>query len=41
MQPHAGRASLNNMLSIVFGFRTDSIYHPLVGQALRLSREFM
>ncbi|KAF7332959.1 Cytochrome P450 [Mycena venus] len=40
-QPHAGRASLNNMLSIVFGFRTDSIYHPLVGQALRLSREFM
>ncbi|KAJ7339738.1 cytochrome P450 [Mycena albidolilacea] len=40
-QPHAGRASLNNMLSIVFGFRTDSIYHPLLGQALRLSREFM
>ncbi|KAJ6474299.1 cytochrome P450 [Mycena sanguinolenta] len=40
-QPHAGRASLNNMLSIVFGMRTDSIHHPLVGQALRLSREFM
>ncbi|KAJ3813392.1 cytochrome P450 [Lentinula aff. lateritia] len=40
-QPHAGRASLNNMLSIVFGFRTDSIYHPLVGRALKLSREFM
>ncbi|KAJ7146929.1 cytochrome P450 [Mycena epipterygia] len=40
-QPHAGRASLNNMLSVVFGIRTDSIYHPLVGQALKLSREFM
>ncbi|KAJ7510829.1 cytochrome P450 [Mycena galericulata] len=39
--PHASRASLNNMLSIVFGFRTDSIYHPLVGQMLKLSREFM
>ncbi|KAJ7615356.1 cytochrome P450 [Roridomyces roridus] len=40
-QPHAGRASLNNMLSIVFGTRTGSIYHPLVGQALKISREFM
>ncbi|KAJ6529371.1 cytochrome P450 [Mycena capillaripes] len=40
-QPHAGRASLNNMLSIVFGLRTDSIYHRWVGQALKLSREFM
>ncbi|KAJ7218927.1 cytochrome P450 [Mycena rebaudengoi] len=40
-QPHAGRASLNNMLSIVFGIRTGSIYHPLVGQALKLSRQFI
>ncbi|KAJ5146289.1 Cytochrome P450 E-class group I [Penicillium bovifimosum] len=40
-QPHAGRCSLNNMTTITFGFRTDSIKHPLVGQALKLSREFM
>ncbi|KAF8056531.1 cytochrome P450 [Lyophyllum atratum] len=40
-QPHAGRCSLNNMLTIVFGIRTDAIEHPLVGRALRLSREFM
>ncbi|KAL0957848.1 hypothetical protein HGRIS_000033 [Hohenbuehelia grisea] len=40
-QPHAGRCSLNNMLTIVFGIRTDTIDHPLVGKALRLSREFM
>ena len=29
------------MLTIVFGLRTDSINHPLVGHALKLSREFM
>ncbi|CAG7923811.1 unnamed protein product [Penicillium olsonii] len=40
-QPHAGRCSLNNMTTITFGFRTDSIEHPLVAQALKLSREFM
>ncbi|TFK35002.1 cytochrome P450 [Crucibulum laeve] len=40
-QPHAGRCSLNNMLTIVFGIRTDTIEHPLVGEALRISREFM
>ena len=40
-QPHAGRCSLNNMLTIVFGMRTDSTEHPLVGRALKLSREFM
>ncbi|EED80655.1 predicted protein [Postia placenta Mad-698-R] len=40
-QPHAGRCSLNNMLTIVFGTRTDSIDHPLVNRALMLSREFM
>ncbi|KAE8340605.1 hypothetical protein BDV24DRAFT_151747 [Aspergillus arachidicola] len=40
-QPHAGRCSLNNMTTITFGFRTDSIKHPLVGQVLKLSREFM
>uniref|UniRef100_A0A0W0FAE3 Cytochrome P450 n=1 Tax=Moniliophthora roreri TaxID=221103 RepID=A0A0W0FAE3_MONRR len=40
-QPHAGRCSLNNMLTVVFGMRTDSINHPLVAKALRISREFM
>ncbi|KIK59344.1 hypothetical protein GYMLUDRAFT_169823 [Collybiopsis luxurians FD-317 M1] len=40
-QPHAGRCSLNNMLTVAFGSRTDSIDHPLVAKALRLSREFM
>ncbi|KAG6818699.1 hypothetical protein H0H93_002698, partial [Arthromyces matolae] len=40
-QPHAGRCSLNNMLTFVFGIRTPTIEDPLVGTALRLSREFM
>ncbi|KAE9386355.1 cytochrome P450 [Gymnopus androsaceus JB14] len=40
-QPHAGRCSLNNMLTVAFGTRTDSIDHPLVAKALALSREFM
>lgn len=40
-QPHAGRCSLNNMLAITFGTRTDTIDHPLVAQALWMSREFM
>jgi hypothetical protein len=40
-QSHAGRCSLNNMLTIVFGTRTDSVEHPLVARALALSREFM
>ncbi|KAK7054530.1 hypothetical protein VNI00_003728 [Paramarasmius palmivorus] len=40
-QPHAGRCSLNNMLTVCFGTRTDTIDHPLVATALRLSREFM
>jgi hypothetical protein len=40
-QVYAGRCSLNNMLTITFGFRADSIHHPMVGRALRLSREFM
>ena len=40
-QVHAGRCSLNNMLTITFGLRTESIYDPLVRDALRLSREFM
>ncbi|KZV99013.1 cytochrome P450 [Exidia glandulosa HHB12029] len=38
---HAGRCSLNNMLAIVFATRTETIDDPLVGEALRLSREFM
>ncbi|KJA17634.1 hypothetical protein HYPSUDRAFT_1102684 [Hypholoma sublateritium FD-334 SS-4] len=40
-QPQAGRCSLNNMLTITFGTRTDSIDDPLVAEALRLSRAFM
>jgi hypothetical protein len=40
-QVYAGRCSLNNMLTITFGCRADSIHHPIVGRALRLSREFM
>ena len=40
-QPHAGRCSLNNMLTITFGTRTESVDAPLVKQALKLSREFM
>ncbi|KAK8122217.1 hypothetical protein PG984_010887 [Apiospora sp. TS-2023a] len=40
-QPFAGRCSLNNMLTIVFGIRTESVDDPLVSTALRLSREFM
>jgi hypothetical protein len=40
-QPHAGRCSLNAMLTIVFGIRTDTFEHPLAGRVLALSREFM
>ncbi|KAF7535862.1 hypothetical protein G7054_g5007 [Neopestalotiopsis clavispora] len=40
-QPFAGRCSLNNMLTIVFGTRTKSIHDPLVKTSLRFSREFM
>lgn len=40
-QPHAGRCSLNNMLTIVFGTRTESISDDLAKTALRISREFM
>ena len=40
-QPHAGRCSLNNMLTIAFGTRTESTDDPLVKTALRISREFM
>ena len=40
-QPHAGRTSLNNILTIAFGLRTDTIDHPLVAHWLRHSREFM
>ncbi|KAJ8092104.1 hypothetical protein PM082_021636 [Marasmius tenuissimus] len=40
-QPHAGRCSLNNMLTVGFGMRTENIDDPLVAKALKLSREFM
>ncbi|EKM49741.1 uncharacterized protein PHACADRAFT_265393 [Phanerochaete carnosa HHB-10118-sp] len=38
--PHVTRTSLNNMLTIIFGLRTDSIDHPLVGYWLKLAQEF-
>ncbi|KAG6806229.1 hypothetical protein H0H93_003330, partial [Arthromyces matolae] len=38
-EPHAGRCSLNNMLTLVFGIRTATIEDPLVATALRLSRD--
>ncbi|KAF8653404.1 hypothetical protein AX16_003947 [Volvariella volvacea WC 439] len=40
-QAHMGRAALNNMLTLVFGIRTDTINHPMVARSLALSREFM
>jgi cytochrome P450 len=40
-QLYAGRCALNSMSTITFGFRTNSINHPFVKQALALSREFM
>jgi hypothetical protein len=40
-QVYAGRCSLNNMLTITFGFRTDNIHHPMAGRAPSLSRESM
>lgn len=40
-QPYAGRCSLNNMLTIVFGTRTNSVHDPMVKTSLRISREFM
>ena len=40
-QVHAGRCSLNNMLTVTFGARSESVNDPIVKEALRLSREFM
>ncbi len=40
-QRFASRASLNNILTLTFGFRTESIDDKLVSDSLRLSREFM
>ena len=40
-QRFASRASLNNILMLTFGFRTESLDDPLVSDTLRLSREFM
>ncbi|KAL5410099.1 hypothetical protein PMIN04_010757 [Paraphaeosphaeria minitans] len=39
-QAYVNRCSLNNMLTITFGFRTDSIRHPMLARVLRLSRNF-
>ncbi|KAI0666876.1 cytochrome P450 [Trametes maxima] len=40
-QPFLSRASLNNILSLTFGFRTESLDDQLVSDSLRLSREFV
>ncbi|KAI9640720.1 hypothetical protein NHQ30_011029 [Ciborinia camelliae] len=40
-QTFAGRCSLNVMLTIVFGTRTNTVEDPIVKESLRLSREFM
>ncbi|KAI0746299.1 cytochrome P450 [Daedaleopsis nitida] len=40
-QRFASRASLNNILMLTFGFRTESLEDQLVFDLLRLSREFM
>ena len=40
-QPHAGRTSLNNILTIAFGTRTETIEDPLVAHWLKHSRAFM
>ena len=40
-QPFASRASLNNILTLTFGFRMESLDDKLVSDSLRLSREFM
>ncbi|KAI0794374.1 cytochrome P450 [Fomes fomentarius] len=40
-QRSASRASLNNILMLTFGFRTESLDDQLVSDTLRLSREFM
>ncbi|KAI9037331.1 cytochrome P450 [Aspergillus affinis] len=43
VRPHSqiGRCLFNVMATITFGFRIDSIEHPLIMQALKLNREFM
>ncbi|KAG8164966.1 hypothetical protein KVR01_005241 [Diaporthe batatas] len=40
-QPYAARCSLNNMLTIVFGARTDSVKHPMVELVLGIGRTFI
>lgn len=40
-QRHAGRLSLNTMLSVTFGVRTCCLNHPMIDKALLISRAFM
>ena len=40
-QPYASRSSLNNILMVVYGVRTESMSDPVVKEVLRISREFM
>lgn len=39
-RPHVVRVSLSNMLTVVFGLRTDSVDDPLVAHWLALARDF-
>lgn len=40
-QTYEGRFALNNMATITFVIRTDSVDHPLVWKSLEIFREFM
>ena len=39
--PYMSRSSLNHILMLVYGFRTESLDDPIVAESLRISREFM
>ncbi|GJE97683.1 cytochrome P450 [Phanerochaete sordida] len=38
--PHFARTSLNNLLTVLFGLRTDTVDHPLVAHWLKLTQEY-
>ena len=39
--PYASRAALNNVLTLIYGMRTELMADPVVWEVLRISREFM
>ena len=39
--PYASRAALNNVLTLIYGIRTESMADLVVWEVLRISREFM